>query len=117
MSDPETGVRTRYLSTNIDQSTTMMNIPSENLYEQMRDVINLWHHESNSDPAWIEGDDDDLISALRKHFHCGARPDDWENSVTGPPTTEIIDERAAALSAVSVEPDDDATDLGEIPHY
>jgi hypothetical protein len=95
MSDPDTGVRTRYASTNITQSTTILQTPEDGLYNQMRDVINLWHHESDQPPAWIEGDDPDLVSALRKHFGTGEQPQDWENDITGPPASVVIDERAA----------------------
>ena len=101
MSDPDTGARTRYASTHIDQSTTILNTPEEGLFAQMRDVINLWHHESDQPPAWIESDDPDLASALRKHFGCGERPDDWENVVTGPPTSIVVDERAGQDAATS----------------
>jgi hypothetical protein len=94
MSDPETGVRTRYASTNINRSTTVVHTPEDGLFAQMRDVISLWHHESDQPPAWIESDDPDLASALRKHFGCGERPEDWENDVTGPPASVVVDERA-----------------------
>ena len=103
MSDPETGVRTRYASTNITQSTTVLHTPEDSLFAQMRDVINLWHHESDQPPAWIEGDDPDLVSAMRKHFGCGERPEDWENDITGPPATVVIDERAAATQLAGLK--------------
>lgn len=119
MSDPDTGLRTRYASTNITRSTTVVHTPEESLYAQMRDVINLWHHESDQPPAWIEGDDDDLVSAMRKHFGTGERPEDWENDVTGPPASVAIDERAAAtqLGDLKAEAaaDEAQSDAGGMP--
>jgi hypothetical protein len=103
MSDPDTGVRTRYASTNIAQSTTILHTPEDGLYNQMRDVINLWHHESDQPPAWIEGDDPDLVSALRKHFGTGEQPHDWENDITGPPASIVIDERAGATILANLQ--------------
>jgi hypothetical protein len=112
MSDPDTGVRTRYASTNITQSTTVLHTPEDGLYNQMRDVINLWHHESDQPPAWIESDDEDLASALRKHFSTGARPEGWENDITGPPATVVVDERAAAAALGDLKA---VTDEGGMP--
>jgi hypothetical protein len=103
MSDPDTGVRTRYASTNIVRSTTTMHLPEPNLRGQLNSVANLWHHESDRPPAWVESDSEILTLALRDEFDCGGRPDDWENDITGPPATVAIDERAAQQAAAAGE--------------
>lgn len=90
ITDPETGARTRYRSTNVTQSTTIMHLPAESLYDRMHDVVNLWGHSSDQPPAWVESDDEPLATALRQHFGCGPRPEDWENVITGPPATEPL---------------------------
>ena|SRR5437660_418703 len=85
--DPETGLRTKHRYTNIEQSTCNMHIPPDrDLFQSLRDVVNLWQDQSDEPPAWLEvPDDTEMEAVLRKHFGCGARPDDWENIVTGPP--------------------------------
>ncbi len=88
ITDPETGAKTRFRSTNIKQSTTMVNVVPDSLFEAMRDVINVWTQESDQPPAWVESDDPDLAEALRKHFHTGAKPEGWEHIITGPPASE-----------------------------
>jgi hypothetical protein len=92
MSDPETGVRTRYASTHIEQSVTMMNTVGEGLFGAMNDVINLWRSESDQPPAWVESDSEPLAAALREHFGCGAKPEQWDIVITGPPNMVPVEE-------------------------
>jgi hypothetical protein len=90
ITDTETGEKTRYRYTNIGQTSTFASSPEPDLFSQMRDIINVWKHESDKPPAWVEADDEALASALRQHFGCGARPEDWEHVITGPPAMEPV---------------------------
>ena len=43
ITDPDTGLRTKHKYSNITQSTTNMHIPADrDLFETLRDAVNLW---------------------------------------------------------------------------
>lgn len=86
VTDPETGLQTRYRANHIDQSVTTMSIPPDrNLLGILQDATNLWSHQSDAPPAWVScSEDPDLEAILQKHFGCGGRPDEFEVIVTGP---------------------------------
>jgi hypothetical protein len=85
ITDPETGVKTRYRSTHIEQTVEQINNLPEGLFDAMKAVVDLWRHESDQPPAWLESDSDPLAAALREHFGCGPKPEGWEIVITGPP--------------------------------
>lgn len=70
----------------------------------MQAVINMWRHESDQPPAWIESDSEPLAAALREHFGCGEKPDDWEIIITGEPRLELIDESTLPPLPTATEP-------------
>lgn len=86
ITDPNTGMRTKYRANHIDQSITHISIPpSWNLLETLGGVTNLWNSESDAPPAWVRcSEDPDLEGMLAKHFSCPVgQPDDWEIRITG----------------------------------
>lgn len=86
ITDPETGVQTKYRANHIDQSVTTMAIPSDrDLMSILRDATNLWSHQSDAPPAWLRCDDPELESILRRHFNCGAPPEEFPILISGPP--------------------------------
>lgn len=103
ITNPETGEKTRYRSTHIEQSVTQVGSLPESLFDAMNAVINLWRHESDQPPAWVESDSEALAAALREHFGCGPMPEGWEIKITGPPQLEPIQEPAAPVPAAPVE--------------
>lgn len=95
ITDPATGLRTKYRVDHIMQTTTFMHVPPDrDLFGVLRDVSNMWANESDSPPAWVDcTEDPELQSILCKHFSCGPRPEDWENVMVGdvPSLTPIAD--------------------------
>jgi hypothetical protein len=94
VTDPETGLRTRYRANHIDQSITHMAIPPTwNLLETLTAVTNLWNSESDAPPAWLScPEDPELESILQKHFNCGGMPEEgFEVQITGEPLLVPMD--------------------------
>lgn len=95
VTDPETGMRTRYRANHIDQSITTMHIPTTwNLLEILSSVTNLWNSESDAPPAWVVcSEDQDLEGMLAKHFSCPTgRPDDFDVQISGESLLVPMDE-------------------------
>jgi hypothetical protein len=84
ITDPDTGLKTKGRWGNIQQSTCNMRVHEDDFFKSLGAVVNLWSHESDQPPAWVDSDDPDLTAALRKHFGCGGKPEDWQDIITGP---------------------------------
>lgn len=82
--DPNTGAKVVTHSAHIRKSTTSVHNLPPGLFAAMRDTINIWGNESDQPPAWLESDDPALEAALREHFGCGPRPDDWVHDIGDP---------------------------------
>jgi hypothetical protein len=86
ITDPATGVRTKYRANHVDQTITTINLPmGRDLLTALQEINAVWAAESDAPPAWVScSDDPDLEALLKRHFSCGDRPDDYEIVITGP---------------------------------
>lgn len=86
ITDPETGLRTKYRFTNIEQAITSFAVPGgRDLLTLLTEVNSAWAAHSDQPPVWVTCSDDlDLQDILRKHFATGERPEGWDIVVTGP---------------------------------
>lgn len=110
ITNTETGEKTRYKSAHIQQSVTMTGSLPDNIFAAMQAVINMWKHESDQPPAWVDSDSEPLAAALREHFGCGKKPDDWEIVITGEPRLELVEEAPEpTVEPTAVEPTTAAT--------
>lgn len=46
--------------------------------QQIETVLNFVRLHSNAYPAWVEGDDEELVRILRDEYKVSGRPDDWQ---------------------------------------
>jgi hypothetical protein len=69
ISDPETGLKSKYRYPNIRHTVTNIGLVSESLFDRMRDFINLWQHTSDDPPTWISCPEDALFeAAIKQHY-------------------------------------------------
>ena len=78
-SDPATGLKTKYRVHGLDQSFTHVSTNSDNPFDVMRDLRNVWPHCSDEPPAGLDCPTDPVLEdLLRKDMGCGPIPEDWE---------------------------------------
>lgn len=108
ITDPDTGLRTKYRYPNIQETVTNLALMPEGLFDRLRDFINLWQHISDEPPTWISCPESEALeAALREHYKTGAMPDGWEFRMgDNPSERELVAENLDVPAAAPDVPAD-----------
>lgn len=100
---PETGERVVVPEAHLDQSTTIIQIPPDFAFDEALTTITkqLWPHMSAAPPAWVDGDDPELVAAVAASFKCPqGEPEGWEIVVNDNPRPQYAAPLEAAQAAL-----------------
>lgn len=111
ISDPDTGLKTKYRYPNIRHTVTNLGLVPEGLFDRMRDFINLWQHTSDDPPTWISCPESPVLeAALKDHYKITVDPPDPDDPDAvmfdmGDENGENVGLREVVEEAVEVDPD------------
>lgn len=85
LTDPETGLKTKYTYPGLRHTVTEVTLQPDDLFSQMRDLLNVWAQMSDAPPSWITCPDSPMLeSVLRENFKAkqaegwtGVPAEDW----------------------------------------
>lgn len=105
LTDPETGRKTKYTYPGLRHTVTEVTVQPEALFEQMRDVLNIWAQMSDAPPSWITCPGDTLLeSALRGNWK-SRQPEGWTGEPAEDWAFDIDPDHDSVLGRIKVEED------------
>lgn len=119
VSDPETGLKTKYRYPNIRATVTNLTLQPEGLFDQLRDFINLWQHTSDDPPTWVSCPESPIFeAAVKEHYKITADPPDPDDPDAvifdmGDENGENVSHREIVETNLDVNPDPGAAMIGD----
>lgn len=103
LTDPETGKKTKYTYPGLRHTVTEVTVQPDDLFSQMRDVLNIWAQMSDAPPSWVTAPGAPMLEAVLRDNFKGKQPEGWTGEPAEDWAFDIDPEHDSVLGRIKVE--------------